>query len=275
MRKFKYTLLLLAVASLALVARGYWNATRDPIVRTAALKIADWPENAPPVKVLLISDIHMTAPDLPPERMSRLIDDFNALSPDLVLIAGDFYSGKRFATRRYSAAEIVAPLKRFKARYGVITVLGNHDIWHDEAGFKRELRKAGLTLLENDAAQRGPLVVGGVGDEFTNNDDVPKTLTAMQALPGAPIILTHSPDIVPKLSSRVAAVLAGHTHCGQANLPWSGASINSSSRYGLRFQCGDLTDKGQRVFVTAGLGTSVIWLRYGAPPDAWLVTVGL
>jgi predicted MPP superfamily phosphohydrolase len=28
------------------------------------------------------------------------------------------------------------------------------------------------------------------------------------------------------------------------------------------------------VFVTAGLGTSVIWLRYGAPPDAWLVTVG-
>lgn len=35
-----------------------------------------------------------------------------------------------------------------------------------------------------------------------------------------------------------------------------------------------MTDNGQRVFVGAGLGTSLLPLRYLTPPDAWLVTLG-
>ena len=86
------------------------------------------------------------------------------------------------------------------------------------------------------------------------------------------VLVTHGPDIVPGLPSPVAAVFAGHTHCGQIAMPLIGA-ISYVSRYGDRFACGLIDDKGQKVVVGAGLGTSIMPLRYGAPPDVWLITL--
>ena len=78
---------------------------------------------------------------------------------------------------------------------------------------------------------------------------------------------------MPEVKRRVAAIFAGHTHCGQIGLPVVGA-LTYVSRYGDRFACGDIADGDQRVFVGAGLGTSVLPLRFNAPPDVWLVTLG-
>ncbi|MEQ1547171.1 MAG: metallophosphoesterase [Chakrabartia sp.] len=253
---------------------GYWAATRDPLVRTATVHIADWPKGTPPIKALLISDIHISGPDMPPSRMVAIAKKLNGYKADIVLIAGDLISEKRVSTHIYSVPEVIAPLKEFRAPLGVVIAMGNHDHWFDEAGFRAEIPKAGITLLTNEAVKRGPIVIGGVDDDFTNHADLPKAYAAMDQLSGPRIILTHSPDIVPDLPKPVAAVLAGHTHCGQALWPWSGKPVKNASRYGSRFQCGDINDAGQRVLVTAGLGTSIIWLRYGAPPDAWLITFG-
>lgn len=274
MRYRSRSLLLLAIASVGFACLGYWNATRDPIVRTARVAVADWPAGSLPLKLLLISDVHVAGPDTPPERLARIVERLNALRPDLVVIAGDLISEKSLATRIYTPTEAVAPLRGLRARLGVVAVLGNHDHWAGAAEFERALRDAAITRLENEAVQRGPLAIGGVGDEFTGHADVPATYRALAALRGPRILVTHDPDIVADLPETVAAVFAGHTHCGQATKPWSGEPFANVSRYGRRFQCGDITDKGQRLFVTAGLGTSVIWLRYGAPPDVWLVTIG-
>lgn len=264
-------LLLLAVA---LLAKGYWNATRDPNIRTASVRVAKWPEGQRPLRVLLLSDIHVAGPDMPPSRLERLVEQFNRLTPDLILIAGDVVSQKRLATRFYSAREIVAPLAGLKAPLGVIVAPGNHDHWSDPDALRNELEAVGLTVLRNEAVARGPLAIGGVDDDFTGHDDLARAFDSLDTLPNRPrVLLTHSPDIVPALPSAVAAVFAGHTHCGQIVLPFVGA-ISYVSRYGDRFSCGDITDRGQRVFVTAGLGTSVLPLRFGAPPDAWLVTLG-
>lgn len=264
---------------IVLIGLGYRNATRDPLVRSTTVHTADWPKGEKPLKILLISDIHVAGPDMPPERAARLVRQLDALHPDLVLVAGDLISEKTLATHIYTVPEAIAPLKDFTAPLGVVVAMGNHDHWFDEAGFIREIPKAGLTLLRNQAVKRGPLVVGGVDDDFSHHADVPATFAAMQELEGPHIIVTHSPDIVPTLPAPVAAVFAGHTHCGQITWPFSRKPLSSVSRYGMRFNCGDMTDtvEGgwmQRVLVTAGLGTSVLWLRYGAPPDAWLVTIG-
>ena len=264
----------LLVAGLVFVTIGYRNATQMPVVRTAQSKVANWPKGTPPIRVLLISDIHVAGPDMPPERVARIADQLNAAKPDIVLIAGDLISKKSLASHLFTPAEVVGSLKAFKAPLGVLVALGNHDHWAGTDAFKRELATAKLTLLDNNAVVRGPLVIGGVGDEFTGHADIAKTYRAMANYAGVPIILTHDPDIVPNLPTPVAAVFAGHTHCGQINRPWSGEPAMNVSRYGMRFQCGDIDDRGQRVFVTAGLGTSVVWLRYGSRPDAWLVTIG-
>ncbi|HMO75949.1 MAG TPA: metallophosphoesterase [Sphingopyxis sp.] len=265
---------LLFLLGLLLIGRGLWNAGADPIVRTASVAVADWPAGEPPMRVLLISDTHVAGPDMPPERLRAILRRFNALKPDLLLVAGDFHSGKYFATRHYSASEQTAPFGEARARLGVIAVIGNHDHWADAKAIEAGLRARGVTVLNNGAVRRGPLIVGGVDDWFTEHADLPATYAAMDALGAGPrILVIHSPDVVPDLPAPVAAVFAGHTHCGQIAPPLIGA-LTYSSAYGDRFACGDMTDKGQRLFVGAGLGTSILPLRYGVPPDVWLVTLG-
>lgn len=259
---------------IALLARGYWNATRDPVIRTATVAVADWPSGQPPLKLLLLSDIHVAGPDMPPARLTRIVSQLNRLRPDLVLIAGDLVSEKRLATHIYTAAEVVAPLGKLQAPLGVVVALGNHDHWFKPDALRGEMEKLGLRVLQNEAVKLGPLLVGGVDDDYSGHDDVPATLTAMDRLGrGVPLLLTHSPDIIPDVQRPVAAVFAGHTHCGQIRVPIVGA-LTYVSRYGDRFACGDMTDKDQRVFIGAGLGTSLLPLRYLTPPDAWLVTLG-
>jgi predicted MPP superfamily phosphohydrolase len=216
----------------------------------------------------------MADPDMSAEKLNRLVNQFNALKPDLVLIAGDLKSGKKFSNRHYSPAEIAAQLARLKARLGVVAVLGNHDYWHDPDAQTAELRKRAVLVLVNDAIRRGPLVIGGIADEITDHDDAPATFAAMDKLGAGPrILLTHGPDIVPELPGPVAAIFTGHTHCGQIVMPFFGA-LSYSSRFGDRFACGQILDSGQTLLVGAGLGTSIIPLRYGAPPSLWLVTLG-
>jgi uncharacterized protein len=258
---------------LAVLARGYCNATRDPIIRSATIELAGWPDDAPPLRVLHLSDIHVAGPDMPPKRLQQLVQSVNQLRPDLVTIGGDLVSEKRTATRIYSAAEVVRPLGGLRARLGVIVAPGNHNHRFDMAAIERELARNGITVLANQAVRRGPLIIGGVDDHYSGHDDVPATLAAMDVLgPGPHILLTHSPDIVPGLSRPVGATLAGHTHCGQIALPVIGA-LSYVSRYGDRFACGVIHDVNGPVVVGAGLGTSIVPLRYGAPPDAWLLTL--
>ncbi|MBA3942171.1 MAG: phosphohydrolase [Sphingopyxis sp.] len=265
---------LLALLGVALLARGYWNATRDPMIRTATVAVTGWPAGQPPLKILLLSDIHVAGPDMPPERLERLVASFNRLRPDLVLIAGDLVSEKRSATHVYTPAEVVAPLGRLKAPLGVMVAPGNHDHWFRRDALRSEIERRGLRVMQNEAAKAGPFVIGGVDDDYSGHDDVPATLAAMDRLgPGVPVLLTHSPDIIPDLGRPVAAIFAGHTHCGQIRFPLVGA-ISYVSRYGDRFACGDMRDGVQRVFVGAGLGTSILPLRFNTPPDAWLVTLG-
>lgn len=263
----------MALLGVALLARGYWNATRDPVVRTARIVVADWPAGRPPITVLLLSDIHVAGPDMPPERLGRIVTKLNGLRADAVLIAGDLVSEKSVATHIYSADEVVAPLAGFRAPLGVIVTPGNHDHWFARDALRSALERRGLRVLQNEAARIGPLAVGGVDDDYSGHDDVPATLAAMDRLGGIPVLLTHSPDIVPDVGRPLAAILAGHTHCGQIRFPVIGA-ITYVSRYGDRFACGDMRDGSQRIFVGAGLGTSILPLRFLTPPDVWLVTFG-
>ncbi len=270
-RRVVLTIGLLLLLGAGIVALGLYNATRDPIIRTATIRLKDWPEGAPPMRVLHMSDIHVAGPDMPPERLERLVGQMNALNPDLITIGGDLVSEKRTATRLYTAAEIVAPLGGLRAPLGVIVAPGNHDHWFDMPAINRELKRRGITVLANAAVRRGPMIIGGVDDDYSGHDDIPATFAAMDDLGAGPrILVTHSPDIVPDLPVPVGAILAGHTHCGQIAFPIIGA-LSYVSRYGDRFACGLIQDAKGPVIVGAGLGTSIMPIRFGAPPDAWMV----
>ena len=117
---------LLVLAPLALLALGYRNATADPVVRRLTLRVPGYPDTAPPIRILLFSDVHVHGPDMPPDRVARIVDQMNALHPDVVVAAGDFI-GNSLIGRHYPIAEAIAPLARLDASYGVYAVLGNND----------------------------------------------------------------------------------------------------------------------------------------------------
>jgi len=125
-----------------------------------------------------------------------------------------------------------------------VAVLGNHDHWRDAVAIRAALTEAGVRVLDNKAGTFGTLRVGGVDDAFTARADVPATVAAMRAGPGARVLLSHSPDVAPGLPADMTLVLAGHTHCGQIRVPIIGA-ISTMSRHGQRYGCG-LVEEGAR-----------------------------
>jgi hypothetical protein len=259
-----------AVAVIAGSAKAWSDTMRDAVIERTTVAMRGLPEGSPPVRVALISDIHVAGPDMPPERLERIVAQVNALHPDIVLIAGDLVSDKRTATHVYTPEEIVAPLGKLQAPLGVVTVPGNHDHWFDMPGLAAELQRHGIALLANEARQAGPLVIGGLDDDYTGRADVRATLSAMDSLEGARIVLSHSPDPFPGLPNSVPLMLAGHTHCGQIAYPWGGAPAHLSD-YGDRYGCGRVDEFGKVLVVGAGLGTSLIPLRLFTQPTIWLI----
>ena len=253
---------------LGVAGLGFHNALADPIVHPLRIDAA-----IPKTSVVLLADLHVAGPDLPPDRLERIVGQVNGLKPDLILIAGDFVSDKTLATRRYSTRAAVAPLANLRARHGTFAVLGNHDHWRSAGEVRRELRAAGVTLLDNAAMRAGPLVVGGVDDAMTGHADMSRTVAAMRRIGGVPVLLSHSPDAFPDMASDVGLMVAGHTHCGQVHVPFVGA-LSYASDHGDRYGCGIIREGGRMVVVSAGLGTSVLPIRFGAPPDLWRITIG-
>ncbi len=264
---------ILVALGIGLAGWAYSVAIRDPVVREAEIALAGWPEGAPPVRAVLISDIHVAGPDMPPARLARIVAQINALHPDVVLIAGDFVSDKKVMTRAYSLTDAIAPLGGLRARFGAFAVMGNHDHWRNAAEAHAALANANVHVLDNDAVAAGPLALGGLDDAYTDHDDVARTVARLRALPGARVVLSHSPDPFPDLPGDIGLMLAGHTHCGQIRFPIVGA-LSTMSDYGQRYACGRVDENGRTLIVTAGLGTSGVPLRLGAVPDLWLIRLG-
>jgi uncharacterized protein len=262
----------LLLAGVLFIGYMYSVALRDPIVRRANVVMPDWPHGSPPIRLVLLADIHVGPPDMPPSRLARIVGQVNALDPDLVLIAGDFIGDKLWTASPADVAEAVAGLRRLHAPLGTYAVRGNHDHWRGME-VRVALHNARIELLTNQAAQVGPLSLGGSDDAFTGHDDVPATVAAMRRLPGSRVLLTHSPDVTPSVPDDVSLILAGHTHCGQISFPLIG-SLYYESKYGGRFGCGATWDGAKREITSAGLGTSMLPLRLGAAPDMWLITLG-
>lgn len=264
-------LAVLALVVAGVLAYAFAEARRVPVIRTAAMALPGWPAGQKPIRVALLSDIHLGSATMDAARLTRLVAIVNRARPDLVLIAGDLLHGYRPAA--VDPRELTRPLAGLRAPLGAVAVLGNHDWALGAEGVRRALAAAGIRTLDNAAIARGPLAIAGLGDDYTHHDRLAQTLAAVRRLSGARVMLAHTPDSMPRLPGDIALLLAGHTHCGQIVLPLVGAPV-SVSRWGNRYRCGIVRENGRTVIVSAGLGTSGPPLRLGAPPDIWLLTLG-
>lgn len=234
-----------------------------------------WPGSRSGLKVAVVSDLHIGAPFIDAQAITRVRETIDAWKPDLVLIAGDLLVGHEPGATFVPPDEAAAMLKGWSAPLGVWAVLGNHDWWVDGEGTTRALEANGVRVLENQAvaleARGGRVWLAGLADVWTRKTDAAKALA--QVTDDAPVIaFTHNPDVFPEMPARFDVFFAGHTHGGQVKLPLVGTPV-VPSKYKQRYARGVVVEEGRTMFVTSGVGTSVMPVRFRVPPEVALVTL--
>jgi uncharacterized protein len=289
-RAFFRTKAILATFSLIISCLALWAFVIEPnrlVVTEATIVLPGLPAEFEGMRIAAISDLHVGSNFITLDKLHQVVERTNATGPDVIVLLGDFVQNTQSHTTEngnhirvsgsvMTAPEVFAqPLKSFRAKLGVYAVLGNHDRAYDEARIRSSLEAVGIRFLDNDAVrlERGNVHIwlAGLGDHFTQNHDVAKTLRAITD--DAPVIaITHSPDLFPELPARFRLTLAGHTHGGQVNLPLLGRLI-VPSKYGARYAAGRIEEAGKHLFVTTGIGTSILPVRFRVPPEIALITL--
>lgn len=273
------------LGALAIVELAYWvNVYAWLIepnrleVRRVTIESAQW--HGPPLTIAAIGDVHLDGPHMNTARLERIVRRTNGLRPDLVVLLGDYVAGHAPKAERSPQEQAriesgLGVLAALTPPLGVVAVIGNHDVWYDRTAVTRALQDAGVAVLwdRHVAIQHRDhaFVVAGLADPVTNGGDI------AAALDGAPegedvIVATHSPDPFANGAHGAALTLAAHTHGGQVWLPFVGRPLVPSA-FGERYARGVIVENGAPLFVTSGLGTSVLPLRFMTPPEIALITL--
>lgn len=234
-------------------------------------------QGAPSLRLVQLSDLHLKGVDPLHEELAR---DVDALAPDLLALTGDTVDAREYLPL---AGEFLSLLRTGAPPIGV---MGNWEyqggVSADELG--RELRRAGGELLVNRSLALGvrgtELVVTGLDDWLAGAPDVPASLRGVPLAAreaGHHVVLAHCPVQRDEIAgSREAGdpppwMLAGHTHGGQVGVPGYRFTPRGSGEYVRGWYLGPLPG----MYVSRGIGTSVVPVRLGSRPEVAVFDVHL
>jgi predicted MPP superfamily phosphohydrolase len=224
------------------------------------------------LRIVQLSDLHI-GNRLQGDDVARLVDEVNALAPDLIALTGDI-----FDYDPSFVADGVLRLDRLRARYGVYAVLGNHDAYTgiETVAAAFEASAPNVRLLRKDVVRVPvdfPLYVAGVDDpgmDWAANGlelDSLNDVAAIRPTDGPTVLLVHRPEAFPQ-ASRLGfpLVLAGHTHGGQLALPIPGGRFNLA-RLVTEFHRGLYRVNGSTLYVNRGVGFAGPAIRFNCPRE--------
>ena len=227
------------------------------------------------LRVAVLADLHVGSPFNGLSNLEDVVDLTQQAVPDLILLAGDYVIHGVVGGNFQPPEAMAKILGRLKAPAGVFAVLGNHDWWFDSPRVQAALEAVSIPVLEDRSVRidHGTchFWLAGVSDFWEGPHDVE---AAIQAIPaGAPILLfTHNPDVFPLIPARVTLTIAGHTHGGQVYVPGIGRPVVPSA-YGERFAIGHIVEEERHLFVSSGVGTSIVPVRFLVPPEVSFLTL--
>lgn len=240
-----------------------------------ALELPRWPIGCDALRVAVLGDLHVGSPFNGLSKLVDIVERTRAARPDLILLAGDFVIHGVVGGRFEPPEAIAAELAKLEAPAGVYAVLGNHDWWLDAPRIRAAFESVSIPVLEDRAVpiDRGAcrFWLAGISDWMEGDHDVDRAIASVPA--DAPLVaFTHNPDVFPEIPSRVDLTIAAHTHGGQVYVPGVGRPIVPSD-YGERFAIGHVVEEGRHLFVSAGLGTSILPVRFLVPPEISVLTL--
>jgi predicted MPP superfamily phosphohydrolase len=236
-------------------------------IERVEIRLARLPKKLDGLKIVHLSDVHHS-PLTDLEHISRAVRLAASLEPDLVVLTGDFVSHQ---------AEYISPvaavLGRLESRFGSFACLGNHDHWTDPEAVAASLDSHGIRVLINEGFRfthdGGSFWLAGVDDYLVGRTDLEAALRG--SFPDEmKLLLAHNPVIFRKAARRgVDLTLSGHTHGGQIRFTENQSGILPRRR----FVAGLHSRGGSHIYVTRGIGTVVVPIRFQCPPEISLLTL--
>lgn len=216
-----------------------------------------WPGPAP-LRIVHITDLHVGW-GTPTRLLEQSVALCRRARPDLVVLTGDYVNRTLKHLPRLS--RLVARLPR-----PCVATLGNHDHWSGAREVGTALEQQGVTVLRNEnfrlrlGTRQLPIV--GIDDAFTGHADVGKAFSGLDC-PETALVLSHFPDTADTVASCGGRlVLSGHTHGGQIEIPVVTRAVARLA--GNKYIAGWYRLGCARLFVNAGVGSSVVRFRLGA-----------
>src|SRR5712692_5772284 len=268
----------LAILLLLILSCGVWGFFIEPsrlVVHQDTIQINNWPKELSGLCIALIADIHTGEPFIDDNKLRKIVELTSQQNPDLIVLLGDYMSPNSWHSHRVEPEVTAAAMKNLHAPLGVYAILGNHDWWYNGAKVRRAFEANGIPVLDDEVAEikwrNGSFWLVGLADAWTRPQHVNETIAKVPE--GSTVIaLTHSPDVFPSLPQSVPLLLAAHTHGGQVNLPLIGTPI-VPSRFGRKYTAGHVYENGHHMFVTTGIGTSILPVRFRVTPEIVMLTL--
>ncbi|HET8540731.1 MAG TPA: metallophosphoesterase [Anaeromyxobacter sp.] len=248
---------------------AFRRATGPAQIAEVPVKLARLPAALSGLSIAQITDLHV-GPTIREPEVRRLVDQTNALRPDVVAVTGDLVDG--------SVAELgraVSQLGRLRARWGVYFVTGNHEYYSGVDPWLSELRRLGLRVLRNERVRLGDagasIDLAGVDDWSAERFGNGHGLRLADALEGREpdrslVLLAHQPRGVGEaVRSGVELQISGHTHGGQI-FPFS-VIVGVVYPYLAGLYAHQEGGESGQVFVSRGAGYWGPPLRLGSPPE--------
>lgn len=216
-------------------------------------------------RLVHLSDIHHS-PFTSLEHISRVVEIANHLKPDMFVLTGDYVSHE---------TEYIAPvaevLARLRSEFGTFACLGNHDHWTDAELVTHLFRGEGINVLVNEGLRfetRGAgFWLAGVDDLMVGKTDVRASLRGSRENEFK-LLLAHNPQIIRRAARYgVDLMLSGHTHGGQVKLRDEEKRILPRRR----LTSGLHRRQNTQIYITRGIGTVVLPVRYQCPPEISLI----
>jgi hypothetical protein len=229
------------------------------------IKLKRLPKKLDGLRLIHLSDIHHS-PFTNLEHIARAVEVSNRLKPDLFILTGDYVSHE---------SEYIAPvaevLGKLESEFGIFACLGNHDHWTDAELVTRSFRQAKINVLINEgfrfAAHDASFWMCGVDDYMVGKTDLRSALRG--AFPDEmKLLLAHNPIILRQAARfDIDLMLSGHTHGGQVKLRDEDKRVLPQRRLknGLHYR------KNTQIYITRGIGTVVLPIRYQCPPEISLI----
>jgi len=261
----------LMAAPFAVMGYGALVQRTDFRVREVDLPIPGLPEDLDNLRILQLSDIHLSA-FLSEGEFARVVDTALELRPHLAVVTGDLISGPNDPLDA-----CIRQLARVKADAGVFGCLGNHERYAKVEDYATQAAaRRGIRFLRKQAQplRFGNAILNLAGCDYASTHERARYLAGMErlVLPGAMnLLLQHNPDVFPVAARQgYNLLLAGHTHGGQVTVEILDQSINPA-RFFTPFVYGTYRDGNAGAYVTRGIGTIGVPARIGAPPEISLL----